>query len=97
MISMRDKNEYFDEHFVLFGRVIHGFEIFEAVQLLKRDGEKPTVPVVVIDSGELRLGEKLSAEKGQLSFLDNYERNVFADEEEHERRRAEKKRLKEQK
>mmetsp|Transcript_36540 Transcript_36540/g.56102 ORF Transcript_36540/g.56102 Transcript_36540/m.56102 type:complete len:134 (+) Transcript_36540:491-892(+) len=88
LIAMRDRIEYFDERNTLFGRVIDGFEILDIIQKLPRNEEKPKRPVFVTRCGELRFGDKLTAE--QCDFLHEYERNVFYEDEQRDKRRQEK-------
>jgi len=91
MISLRDRNEYFDEKQTLFGRVIAGWDILEQVQKNPRSEEKPIIPVFVMRCGELRFEEKLTVD--QADFLPSYKRNVYAEDEAADARRAQKRKL----
>ena len=90
MISLRDRNEYFDEQSTLLGRVISGWDVIEKIEANPRKEEKFIVPVFVMKCGELRFEEKLTAD--QAEFLPNYQRNVYEEDERIEARRAEKRR-----
>ena len=62
--------------------------MLEQMQANPRKEEKFLVPVFVMKCGELRFEEKLTEEKAE--FLGNYKRNVHAEDERIEARRAEK-------
>ena len=62
--------------------------MLEQMQANPRKEEKFLVPVFVMKCGELRFEEKLTEEKAE--FLGNYQRNVHAEDERIEARRAEK-------
>lgn len=63
MINLKDRNDYFDEHFVLFGRIISGWDFVEKMKAVPRKAEKPDDPIIIYNSGELRFEDKLTAEK----------------------------------
>ena len=99
MINLRDRNGFFDEHFVLFGRIISGWDLVEKIMQVPRKAEKPEEPVIITNSGELRFDDKLNAEKVDgkwqhpLEFLNNYDRNVFEEDEKEKIRREAKRKV----
>lgn len=95
MINLRDRNEYFDERYVVFGRIIAGYDFIENVcAQVERKEEKPIRPITIVNAGELRFDGKLLGQRnevdekeakgvwtGSLEFLNNYDRNVYEEDE----------------
>lgn len=93
----------------MFGRIIAGWDFIENTCVeVERKEEKPIKPITIYNAGELRFEDKLVGARqepvgeasderglwtGPLEFLNNYDRNVYAEEERLEAQRAEKRKL----
>ena len=70
---------------MLFGRIIKGYEIIDAIHDIPRKEEKPSQRIVITKCGQLLNESKIDCSSSVDSFIANYDRNVF---EEDEKRRA---------
>lgn len=88
VICTKDRVEYFDEKFTLFGRIIAGWEFLQLIEENPREAEKPIKPVIIHACGEL-IGDTKLKEADAL-WLTSYHRNVFEEDEKADKRREEK-------
>ena len=66
-----DPTPHLDGKHAVFGRVIHGYDICEKAEKLPQSArDSPSIPVVIVDAGELTGGDKITAD--QADWLSTY-------------------------
>jgi len=56
------KTSWLDGRHVVFGRVVEGMDVVEAIEKLGSGSGKPSVKVTIVDSGELPMADAIESE-----------------------------------
>ena len=66
---------------MLFGRIIKGYEIIDAIHDIPRKEEKPSQRIVITKCGQLLNESKIDCSSSVDNFISNYDRNIFEEDE----------------